>query len=160
MPTSCNDLVEEVSSKLRAKGCMLTCAESCTGGLIASAITELSGSSEVFDRGFVTYSNEAKMEILAVSRKTLDEHGAVSPETATEMAIGALKNSNANIAVSVTGIAGPTGGSEDKPVGLVYIGIATKDGGEAHHRQLKGTRSEIRQQTVEEAFTLILESLA
>jgi PncC family amidohydrolase len=156
MPTSYS---EQISDKLRAKGWILVCAESCTGGLIASAITELSGSSAIFDRGFITYSNEAKMEMLAVSQGTLDEYGAVSPETATEMAIGALKNSNANISVSVTGIAGPTGGSEEKPIGLVYIGIATKDNCEAHHRQLKGSRSEIRQQAVEEAFTLILESL-
>ena len=159
MPTSCKTLVEELSNKLRAKGWMLATAESCTGGLIASAITELSGSSDVFDRGFVTYSNEAKMEILAVSRKTLGEHGAVSPETATEMAIGALQHSNAQIVVSVTGIAGPTGGNDEKPVGLVYIGIATKEGCKAHHRQCDGSRADIRAQTVEEAFKLLLEQL-
>ena len=108
----------------RAAGIMAATAESCTGGLIAGAITDISGSSAVLDRGFVTYSNEAKMEMLGVARQTLDVHGAVSRETALEMATGALAKSRAGIALSVTGIAGPGGGSTQKPVGLVWFAIA------------------------------------
>jgi nicotinamide-nucleotide amidase len=159
MQKSYEELVGQLSDKLREKKWMVACAESCTGGMIASAITDLAGSSSVFDRGFVTYSNKAKMEMLSVSRETLGEHGAVSPETATEMARGVLQHSSAQIAVSVTGIAGPTGGSDEKPVGLVYIGIATKEGCFAHHRQCDGSRAEIRGQTVEEALKLLLEQL-
>jgi nicotinamide-nucleotide amidase len=99
-------------------------AESCTGGLIVAAMTDIPGSSSMVDRGFVTYSNDAKMEVLGVSPVTLDAHGAVSSETAQEMATGALARSHAGIALSVTGIAGPDGGSEEKPVGLVWFGLA------------------------------------
>ena len=103
---------------------MLATAESCTGGMIAAALTDIAGSSAVVDRGFVTYSNEAKMDMLGVSAATLDAHGAVSRETALEMAAGALARSRAGIALSVTGIAGPGGGSAEKPVGLVWFGLA------------------------------------
>jgi len=99
-------------------------AESCTGGMITTALTDIPGSSAVVDRGFVTYSNEAKIEMLGVSPDTLAQHGAVSQQTALEMAVGALANSRAGIALSVTGVAGPEGGSEDKPIGLVWFGIA------------------------------------
>lgn len=153
------ELVKELSDKLRDKKWMLVTAESCTGGMIASAITNLAGSSAVFDCGFVTYSNDAKMDHLGVKKQTLKDHGAVSSQTAEEMAQGALKNSNAQLAVSVTGIAGPDGGSEEKPVGLVYIGIATKENVVAHHRQCEGSRTEIRQQTVEEALRLLIEAV-
>ena len=101
---------------------MLTTAESCTGGWIAETITEVAGSSQWFERGFVTYSNQAKQEMLGVSAQTLETQGAVSQQTAMEMAEGALLNSSANLCVAVTGIAGPEGGSVDKPVGTVWIG--------------------------------------
>ncbi|MEO3385865.1 CinA family protein [Mesorhizobium sp. CAU 1741] len=106
------------------RGIMAATAESCTGGLIIAALTDIAGSSSVVDRGFVTYSNEAKMEMIGVSPDTLAAHGAVSRQTALEMAAGALERSRADIALSVTGIAGPGGGSVDKPVGLVWFGVA------------------------------------
>lgn len=109
------------------KGVALATAESCTGGLIAAALTDVAGSSATFDRGFVTYSNEAKAEMLGVLPMAIEKHGAVSKEVASQMARGALAHSRANIAVSVTGIAGPGGGSKDKPVGLVFIGVATQE---------------------------------
>ena len=123
-----SDLVEQLSEKLRAKKWKLVTAESCTGGMIATAITDKAGSSDVFDRGFVTYSNQAKIDNLGVDEATLQKHGAVSQETAIEMAKGALENSQANVSVSVTGIAGPGGGTPQKPVGLVYIGYGLKGG--------------------------------
>ncbi len=103
---------------------LVATAESCTGGMIISLLTDIPGSSSMVDRGFVTYSNEAKMDMVGVSRETLDRHGAVSPQTASEMAAGALANSRAGIALAVTGIAGPDGGSAEKPVGLVWFGMA------------------------------------
>ena len=159
MSKSYNLLAQELSEKLRTKGWMIASAESCTGGMISAAMTDLAGSSDVFDRGFVTYSNEAKMELLGVRAETLTEDGAVSPQVAEEMAVGAIKNSNAQIAISVTGIAGPGGGSDEKPVGLVYLGIATKEKIESHNRQFQGTRADIREQTVQEALTLLIQAL-
>lgn len=108
----------------KAAGIMAATAESCTGGMIAAAITDIAGSSAVLDRGFVTYSNEAKVDMLGVSAATLDTHGAVSEQTALEMAAGALARSRAGVALAVTGIAGPDGGSAEKPVGLVWFGVA------------------------------------
>lgn len=108
----------------KAAGIMAATAESCTGGMIAAAITDIAGSSAVLDRGFVTYSNEAKVDMLGVSAATLDAHGAVSEQTALEMAAGALARSHAGVALAVTGIAGPDGGSAEKPVGLVWFGVA------------------------------------
>ena len=108
----------------KAAGIMAATAESCTGGMIAAAITDIAGSSAVLDRGFVTYSNEAKVDMLGVSAATLDAHGAVSEQTALEMAAGALARSRAGVALAVTGIAGPDGGSAEKPVGLVWFGVA------------------------------------
>lgn len=122
-----SDLVKTLSDVLRTKNLKLVTAESCTGGMISSLITDLSGSSDILDRGFVTYSNQSKVDMLGVSPLTLDKFGAVSSETAMEMAKGAIKNSQADLAVSVTGIAGPSGGSAEKPVGLVYIGFARRD---------------------------------
>lgn len=155
-----HSLVEELSLLLIQNDMMLACAESCTGGMIAAAITERAGSSAVFDRGFVTYSNEAKMDMLGVSAVTLQNHGAVSQETAREMCLGALSKSRAHIAVSVTGIAGPSGGSAEKPVGLVYIGIATQNGAAHVTKNLfEGDRISIRQATLEKALELLIESL-
>ena len=123
-------------------------AESCTGGLITAVLTGVSGSSAWVDRGFVTYSNEAKMEMLGVSAQTLDQFGAVSEATAREMAIGALKASRATMAYSVTGVAGPNGGTAAKPVGMVCFGFATGDGVAAFTRHFKGDRSAVREQSV------------
>ena len=109
----------------RARGLRIATAESCTGGLVAGALTAIAGSSDVFDRGFVTYSNEAKAEMLGVDPRLIETHGAVSPETAEAMAKGALAHARADIVVAVTGIAGPGGGSAQKPVGLVYFGTAS-----------------------------------
>lgn len=160
MGTFILDLEKSVSEALRNRGFMLVTAESCTGGLIAKKITDLAGSSSILERGYVTYSNQSKIDLLDVPETILKEHGAVSPETAQNMAKGALKNSQAQIAVSVTGIAGPGGGTDDKPVGLVYIGYA-KDGQEAiaHEFHFHGSRADIREQTSRAALSLILEQL-
>jgi nicotinamide-nucleotide amidase len=151
------DLVKRASEA----GLVLATAESCTGGLIAGAITDVAGSSNVFDRGFVTYSNDAKRDMLDVTVETLDRHGAVSAETAREMAFGALARSNADIAVSVTGIAGPGGGSPEKPVGLVFIGVALLDGETRvfDHRFGDIGRDMVRQETVKAALRALIAAL-
>jgi nicotinamide-nucleotide amidase len=118
---------EKLLAEARARGLKIATAESCTGGLIAGLLTEIAGSSDVVERGFVTYSNEAKEELLGVSRELLARHGAVSPEVARAMALGALKHARADIAVAVTGVAGPAGGTMQKPVGLVYLAAARGD---------------------------------
>jgi nicotinamide-nucleotide amidase len=144
---------------LRSKGIMLVTAESCTGGLIAALLTEVAGSSDVFDRGFVTYSNAAKTAQLGVSEQMLARHGAVSEEVAGAMAKGALEHSKADIAVSVTGIAGPGGGSTIKPVGLVYIGVAVRNGDMRVVRcQFSGERDAVRMQAVARALELVSEA--
>ena len=151
------ELARSVVESLRNRGWLMATAESCTGGLIAAAITEIPGSSEVFDRGFVTYSNEAKQESIAVRAETLAAHGAVSRETAIEMANGAIAASRADVAVSVTGIAGPGGGSAEKPVGLVHLAVAMR-GGVVHHHQLRfGNigRARVRAATVRSALSLL-----
>ncbi len=152
------DWVEKVGSVLLAKNLSLVTAESCTGGMIAAAITGRPGASKIFERGFVTYSNESKNELLGVPFDIIDRFGAVSPETAEAMVRGALNRSRAHIAVSVTGIAGPDGGSEAKPVGLVYIGYALKDNPVqvAEHR-FSGDRTAFRQQAVDAALRHLLE---
>lgn len=142
------DLVLKASQLLREKKLVLATAESCTGGMISAAFTDLSGSSDIFDRGFVTYSNQAKMGMLGVAPTTLESYGAVSEQTAREMCQGALKNSLANVTISVTGIAGPTGGTPDKPVGLVYIGVANQTETRVFKHIFMGNRSDVRQQTV------------
>lgn len=154
-----NKLVDKLSILLKEKGKMLCTAESCTGGLIAKLMTDRAGSSSVFERGFVTYSNDSKRELLEVAAETLKAHGAVSKPTALEMAKGALSRSNADIAVSCTGVAGPGGGSDEKPVGLVYIGWADKDGAESKEYHFAGSRENIRQETAKAALSLALERL-
>lgn len=155
-----HSLVEELSLLLVNSRLMLVTAESCTGGMIAAAMTDRPGSSSSFERGFVTYTNDSKIELLGVRSETLAQFGAVSEQTAAEMAEGALKNSRAHIALSVTGIAGPTGGSADKPVGLVYIGIARKDMETQVVRNLfDGDRASIRQATVEKSLELLIEKI-
>ncbi|WP_233842007.1 CinA family protein [Dyella sp. 2HG41-7] len=136
---------------------MLASAESCTGGWIAKTLTDLSGSSAWFEAGVVSYSNAAKMSLLGVRRETLERFGAVSKETALEMASGAVDRLNADVAVAVTGIAGPTGGTPDKPVGTVWIGWARRSGA-AHARlfHFEGDREAVRRQTVAEALEGVL----
>ena len=149
------DIVEQAS----AAGIVIATAESCTGGMISAAITDIAGSSRVLDRGFVTYSNAAKMDMLGVSADTLDTHGAVSEQVAAEMAAGALNHSNATLSVSVTGIAGP-GGSDFKPEGRVCFGIATKDGVETQQVDFGPLgREGVRSATVAHALELLLQQL-
>lgn len=146
--TECIELVET----LKKEGMTITTAESCTGGLIAAAITDVPGSSEVFKRGFVTYCDEAKHEMLGVSEEVLATDTAVSERVASEMAEGAAKTAKADAAISVTGIAGPGGGSPDKPVGLVYIGIYVKGKKIVVKHVFEGTRAEVREQAVRSAI--------
>ncbi|WP_394689454.1 CinA family protein [Hoeflea sp.] len=120
----CRALSRQIVETFSEHGAMIATAESCTGGLIAGAITDIAGSSAVFDRGFVTYSNEAKQDMLGVKAATLEAYGAVSPQVATEMVLGARRRSQAEFAVSVTGVAGPGGGTAHKPVGLVWMGLS------------------------------------
>ena len=143
----------------KARKLMVATAESCTGGLVAGALTEISGSSAVVDRGFVTYTNEAKHQMLGVPVATLDKHGAVSRETAEAMARGALGNANAHVVVAITGIAGPTGGSIEKPVGLVHFAAASVGGALVHRERRFGDvgRSEVRRLSVLEALAMLTE---
>jgi nicotinamide-nucleotide amidase len=145
----------------RRRGLTVATAESCTGGLVSGALTEIPGSSDVVDRGFVTYSNAAKEAMLGVPAAVLERHGAVSRETAEAMAVGALGNSRADITVAVTGIAGPGGGSAEKPVGLVHFAAAARDGRRIHREKRFGDigRSTVRAQSVAEALAM-LEALA
>jgi nicotinamide-nucleotide amidase len=145
----------------RARGLKIATAESCTGGLVAAALTEIAGSSAVVDCGFVTYSDAAKQKMLGVPAATLRRHGAVSAETAAAMAKGALQNSQADISVSITGIAGPGGGSKQKPVGLVYFAAASRDGRRIARSRRYGAigRARVRSCSVAEALAL-LEMLA
>ncbi len=152
-----HDLARKLVEQCASQKQKIATAESCTGGLIAAALTEIAGSSSVFERGFITYSNEAKTEMLEVDAGLLEQHGAVSGEVAEAMAQGALNHSTADIAISVTGIAGPSGGSAAKPVGLVFIGIANRRGAVFHYKSLfKGDRDDVRLQAVEEALKLLI----
>jgi nicotinamide-nucleotide amidase len=148
---------EQLLEALRRRGLKLATAESCTGGLIAGLLTEIAGSSDVVERGFVVYSNEAKISLLRVPASVIELHGAVSEACARSMAEGALKHSNADIAVSVTGIAGPGGGSLEKPVGLVHFGCASNGGETTHHRFVfaHSNRHEVRMKSVKAALDLI-----
>jgi nicotinamide-nucleotide amidase len=152
-------LVAQLARELKARGLMMATAESCTGGLIAGACTEVSGSSEWFERGFVTYSNEAKHELLGVPAELIAQHGAVSEPVARAMAAGAVAHSHAQLAVAVTGVAGPTGGSADKPVGTVWLGWATPAGVFTEHQRFDGDRSAVRQATVRHALAGLLQRL-
>lgn len=156
-PANIHALARSVVESCARKKLRVAVAESCTGGLVAGALTEISGASEVFERGFVTYSNEAKIEVLGVSPDVLASSGAVSAETAEAMAQGALAFSLADVAVSVTGIAGPSGATSGKPVGLVYFGLATRDGVLFHERcDFQGDRDSVRAQAVAEALRLLV----
>jgi nicotinamide-nucleotide amidase len=146
----------------KARGLTVATAESCTGGLVAGALTNIAGSSAVVDRGFVTYSNAAKEAMLGVPRATLEQHGAVSKETAEAMARGAVSKATAAIAVAITGIAGPGGGSEAKPVGLVHFAAASHGGRVIHRERRYGDlgRAEIRRRSVIDALGLLAELAA
>lgn len=143
-----------------ARGWMVATAESCTGGLIAAALTDIAGSSAVLDRGFVTYSNEAKQDMLGVPAGLLHDHGAVSEPVARAMATGALAHSRADAAVAVTGVAGP-GGSAEKPMGLVFIGLAAsgRDPVVTEHRFDPTTRAQVRQATVKAALDMLAQAI-
>jgi nicotinamide-nucleotide amidase len=155
-----NELVQAIAERLAARGAMLATAESCTGGWAAQALTALAGSSNWFERGFVTYSNAAKQEMLGVRADTLTRYGAVSEETAREMALGALAGSRATVALAITGIAGPGGGSADKPVGTVCFAWTTKgDAVRSETRHYPGDREAVRRQSVERALAGVLELL-
>jgi nicotinamide-nucleotide amidase len=157
-----NELSETVVRSLEENGRMLATAESCTGGLIAGAVTQIAGSSAVLDRGFVTYSNEAKADMLGVDPTLIAAHGAVSQPVAEAMVRGALAHSRAHIAVSCTGIAGPGGGSAEKPVGLVHIACGLRDGQISHRECRFGDvgRVHIRLLTVQAALQAILDANA
>ena len=144
---------------LKLNNLSISTAESCTGGMIAAAITNVSGASAFFGTGVVTYSNEAKMKLIGVNKETLEKYGAVSEQTAAEMAEGVLKLGESDVSVAVTGIAGPTGGTAEKPVGLVYIGVSGKYGTFVYKNIFNGNRDEVRKQTVNTAFKLVFDYL-
>lgn len=150
------EIVSTLAGDLVRRGWWLSCAESCTGGGIAAALTDVAGSSAWFDRGFVTYSNLSKQEMLGVSLATLKNFGAVSRETAIEMASGALQYSNAQLSVAVTGIAGPGGGTESKPVGTVWIAWASEQGVSVVDEQFDGDRAAVRAATIDAALLGLL----
>ncbi|MFO7543768.1 MAG: CinA family protein [Thiobacillus sp.] len=154
-------LASELGERLRARGWMLTTAESCTGGWVGQLVTALPGSSSWYERGFITYANAAKIEMLGVPADTLDTYGAVSEETASAMAAGALAHSHAQAALAISGIAGPGGGTPQKPVGLVCYGWALTDGTHLSSTcRLGGDRDEIRSRAVAAALRGLIELLA
>lgn len=154
-------LAIQVLEKARAQGVRIATAESCTGGMIAAALTDIAGSSDVFDRGFVTYSNKAKHDMLGVDPDTLSISGAVSEQTATAMAIGAIDNSQATLSISVTGIAGPGGGSIEKPVGTVWFATHFRGRTEAHHEQFHDEgRARIRSAAALKGLQLLLSRIS
>lgn len=153
------DLLEsqakEIIDAYRVRNLTFAAAESCTGGLLSALFTEIPGSSVVFEGGAVTYSNALKYKLLGVPQDILATHGAVSKEVASAMALGAKHMAGTNVAISITGIAGPDGGTEDKPVGLVFIGLAEKGGTSVEKHVFKGTRSEVRIQTILHCLNLL-----
>lgn len=153
-------LSQQVGQALATRGLLLACAESCTGGLVTHIVTHSAGSSQWFERGFITYSNQAKQDLLGVSASTLAEYGAVSETVASEMAVGALRRSAAQVALAITGIAGPDGGNCDKPVGLVCFAFAQRD--QTPHtwrQQFHGHREQVRRQAAVEALETLLRRL-
>lgn len=155
------DLLEEkIVEKLKEKGWQVTSAESCTGGMIASRLVNVAGVSDIFMEGYITYANSAKHRLLGVSNEALDTWGAVSRQVAEQMARGAAEKAGAQAAIAVTGIAGPDGGTPEKPVGLVYIGCFTGGRTVVTENHFKGNRLEIRQQTAQAALELLLECIS
>ncbi|RWX75580.1 CinA family protein [Neorhizobium lilium] len=159
-PEDIEEQARRIIVSFGARGLMVATAESCTGGLIAGALTEISGSSAVVDRGFVTYTNQAKMDMLGVSEATLATFGAVSRETALQMVHGALFRSRASVAVAVTGIAGPGGGSAEKPVGLVHLAAGRRQGPVLHREMHYGDigRTQVRLATIRTALDMLVEA--
>ena len=152
-------LAEEVVELLKMDELTVTTAESCTGGLVAARLVDVPGVSEVFKQGFITYSNKAKRKLLNVKKTPLKEFGAVSEKTAREMAKGAILASGADAAIATTGIAGPDGGTEEKPVGLVYIGVSVRGQMYVEEYHFEGERSEVRESTVQAALALLKKGL-
>ncbi|MGH6988299.1 MAG: CinA family protein [Stellaceae bacterium] len=156
--TDSRTLAETVLDLCRRRGWKLATAESCTGGMVAAALTDIAGSSEVLERGFVTYSNEAKTDLLGVPARLIEQHGAVSEEVARAMATGTLAHAPVDLAVSITGIAGPGGGSDAKPVGLVHFGAARKGGPVvAEHQIFTGDRDQVRAAAARRALELLID---
>jgi nicotinamide-nucleotide amidase len=156
-PTEIQDLAERIVKLFTKEKRRIVTAESCTGGMVGAARTGVPGSSNVFERGFITYSNDSKIDLLGVLPDVLETYGAVSANVAEAMAEGALTYSHADVAVSITGIAGPGGATTDKPIGLVYLGLATRDGARFHYRcEFKGNRDAVRLQATLEALKLLL----
>jgi nicotinamide-nucleotide amidase len=157
-PDEIRALSTQVLERCRVAGLTIATAESCTGGLVAACLTEIAGSSDVVERGFVTYADAAKVELLGVARATLERHGAVSVETAGEMLAGAMARSPADLAVAITGIAGPGGGSAEKPVGLVFIGVQRRGRSPRIERHVfAGDRAAVRKASLERALRLLSE---
>ncbi len=154
-----NDLARRVGEALKARGLRLATAESCTGGWVAMALTAVPGSSDWFERGYVTYSNDAKREDLGVADATLRKHGAVSEQTAREMAAGAVRRARAQVALAITGVAGPTGGTRDKPVGMVCFAWAHGSKITSETKRFDGDRESVRRQSVIHALERVLEAL-
>ena len=150
------ELISDLADLLSEAKRKVCTAESCSGGLIAKSFTDLAGSSAWFERGFVTYSNESKVEMLGVSESVIEQYGAVSEPVATAMAVGALSHSLADYSIAVTGVAGPGGGSDEKPVGTVWVGVASKNQVSARKYQIDGNREEIRRQTMQRAVGNLL----
>ncbi len=150
---------EKVVAKLKEMGMQVTCAESCTGGMIASTLVNVAGVSDVFRESYVTYANDSKHKLLGVEEETLKNHGAVSRQVAEQMAQGAAKAASAKAAIAVTGVAGPDGGTREKPVGLVYIGCYVDGKTVVTENHFQGSRLEIRKQTTQAALTLLYDCL-
>ena len=159
MPTNAEQLVQKLSAVLLDTGRSVCTAESCTGGLIAKTFTDLAGSSDWFERGFVTYSNAAKSEMLAVPPTIIEDYGAVSEPVAAAMASGALRHSHADYAIAVTGVAGPGGGSAEKPVGTVWIAVATPEQLISKLFRFDGDRAAVRDATLNAALELLLDMM-
>jgi nicotinamide-nucleotide amidase len=149
MTEDITQLAQLLGNKLSAKGWQISCAESCTGGGVGYAITSISGSSAWFKKGFITYSNDAKQDLLGVSEDTLNKHGAVSAATVEEMATGAAKHANAEVAIAISGIAGPDGGTPDKPVGTVWFGFFVNGRNFSQKIQIDGDRQAVRIKAIE-----------
>ena len=153
-------LIKIISNRLKKINLSIATAESCTGGLLAHLLTNISGSSEYFDRGIVTYSNKSKIELLGVNQETIKQYGAVSEETAKAMAIGIKEKSNVDIGISTTGIAGPTGGTKEKPVGLIYIGIATSKYNKVKRFIFSENRLHNKELACNESLKFLLETIS
>jgi len=152
-------LAEEVGKLLRSKGLTISVAESCTGGRLGDVLTDVPGSSDYFLGGVISYSNDAKVGLLGVNSRTLKAKGAVSEEVAIQMASGARKRLGADIGIGITGVAGPSGGTPTKPVGLVYVAVSSRGSSECSRNVFRGSRSSIKDQSVRKALEMLVESL-